>query len=260
MDVLGVDYFKTNILRAGRVFIDRHSLKNSLRRLAAPVGPRVLLVNGPRGSGKSYTSQFIFDLAANVPGHATVHIPLDSFPYGPRELVENIASQMGRSLDSIPIPTTTQAAFVRTLVLWLVSEIKRSSSTVWWFIFDNFQDVHLDAELHQLIFELVRQAETNLDQLRVVLLGYSDELPLPVRDFVLREDLQPLTRIDVEQFFEEFVAANRLTITEGQIQGIVDAVLQSVDKQLEESKDKEREHIYHLNRAVYNVVQSLSSS
>jgi hypothetical protein len=260
-NILGVDYFEANVLRAGRVFIGRASLKDKLRSLASPKGPRALLVNGPRGSGKSYTSQFIFDLTANLPGNRTVYIQLGaSLSYSAVDLASDIALQMGLSTQSMPsdLAIETRSRFVRQLANWLAAETMRNRSVVWWIVIDGFEDVRLEPELNELIAELVWRTETNVDQLRMVLLGYTGEMPAQISDFVLRENLQPIQRSDVEEFLREF--SKRNSINENELQQLVEIIFQRVDSQLESAKDPERDRLHYLNRAVYEVVQALQSA
>ncbi len=253
-DLLGVDYFESNVLRAGRVFIGRVSLKDKLRRLALPDGPRVLLVNGPRGSGKSYTSQFIFDLTANLPGNRAVYIQLEeSLYYTAMDLASDIAVRMGLSPESMPgeSHTETRAWSIRRLANWLIAETMRNRSVVWWLVIDGFQDVRLEPELNDFILELVSRTETSGEQLRIVLLGYTGSMPAQISKLVLREDLQPLERKDIEEFL---ILKRRWNFPE--IREIVDHIFERVDKQLEGSKDPERDRLHLLNRAVYEVVQA----
>ncbi len=261
-NILGVDFFETNVLRAGRVFIGRASLKDKLRSLASPKGPRVLLVNGPRGSGKSYTSQFIFDLTANLPGNRTVYIQLGaSLSYSPVDLVSDIALQMGLSTQSMPSDlgaAEIDARFVRRLTNWLAGETIRNRSVVWWIVIDGFDDVRLEPALNDLIVDLARRTETDLEQLRMVLLGYTGAMPAQISDFVLRENLQPLQRKDIEEFLREF--SKLKSISENELQQLVELIFEQVDSQLETAKDPQRDRLHYLNRAVYQVVQALQSS
>ena len=92
------DKFDTTVLRGGRVFLDRALLRAALREMASPSGRRILIVNGPHGSGKTYTREYVYDVAFNTPNHRVVYLDLDTQNFSPVDIAQAISSRLVTTL------------------------------------------------------------------------------------------------------------------------------------------------------------------
>jgi Effector-associated domain 1/NACHT domain len=224
------DPFQTCFV-GGRPFIGRRALRQHLRNLAAPSGSRVLLVEGPPGSGKSYTLQFIAYLAAQLGSFKVGAIRLEDeafYAFGPSDVARSLAHLMGRSVATLPAQADdTASRWTLELRDWLLGEILQSSAT-WWFILDGFDHPDIPLETRDFIKHLVVAAHRATTSLRVVLLGWSDDLvPLSLRASVLRETVAPLDRADLVEFFRQVAEDRMLRLDSDGIDQVVHAVLKA---------------------------------
>jgi hypothetical protein len=218
------------LLPAGRLFLDRQALRHHLSSLCDPQGARVLVVDGPPGSGKSSTVPLIRHVARHAEFEvALVDLEAEAFhAIGPSEVAERLASQMGLAAG---IPPATQydsdARQVLRLSQWLVNEVGKSGR-VWWFVFDGFDNIDVRPDSQDFIHRLAIDADARIAGLRVVVLGWSHEAP-PLKPGlrVLRVTLQPFVLSDVHDVFEHLVRSGVLPLDPAGIQQVVDAVAQA---------------------------------
>src|SRR5262249_14701238 len=119
---------ESTLLRGNRVFVNRMELRVALRDLASPTGSRVLVVQGPPGSGKSYSVHLIRHVAEQTGGFRVHTFDVDNPPYPkPEDLAYSMISQFGGDTASMPVqgPATT-SRWVRWLGDWMVRELVKS--------------------------------------------------------------------------------------------------------------------------------------
>ncbi|HEY5712755.1 MAG TPA: hypothetical protein VIT38_12755 [Allosphingosinicella sp.] len=94
------DPYMDLVIRSDIPFIDRNPLRSEVRRLLDPQTPRpILLVNGQRYSGKSFTSRFIDHLARSKA--LARYCPVEIYP-GDTPTMEGIARSMLTTLGGAP--------------------------------------------------------------------------------------------------------------------------------------------------------------
>jgi hypothetical protein len=192
------DPYQTLWLPHGRPFIDRQALRAGVRMLANPVGPNILIVNGPAGSGKSYTFSFIKHIADRTGYFEVVYVDWRRIPDPrPDDIVRYISVQM-----SIPFPdlepTTSIDMHIRLLVSWLV-EVALQTGLNWWWILD-FPAEDLLRDTRMLVQRLAREVASRPLQVRLILLGFYESLDPEIEGRVYREELQNMGERDVRAF------------------------------------------------------------
>jgi hypothetical protein len=227
---VAVDWVMAHRLRAGRYFIDRKDLRSALKDLMSPDGPRVLVVTGQRVSGKSYTNELIAFLGDRTPKNKTIYMNLDKYVFEAPNLTEMIGQQMGMDTTRMPQQQDEQKArWVQRLVGWIVSRVVNPGDTTYWFVFDGFREQTLLPETKDWIDELAVQAETNQSRIRVVLLNYQETLPFQINDYVSREEIQPIGRDELIEFFKLLNVYHNGKYSPEDLSSKVDLLLAQVD-------------------------------
>jgi hypothetical protein len=225
-----VDLVMAHTLRARRYFIDRKDLRQALKDLRSPDGPRVLVVTGQRVSGKSYTNELISFLGEKTPKNKTIYMNLDKFVFEAPNLTEMIGLQMGMDTAGIPQQQDEQKArWIQRLVGWVLARVVNPGDTTYWFVFDGFREKTLLPETRDWIDELAVRAETNVPQCRVVLLNYQENLPLQITDYVSREEIKPIGRDELIDFFAQLNKDHKRNYSATDLTSKVDIILAEVD-------------------------------
>jgi hypothetical protein len=178
--------------------IDRDQLRLWLRQLHAPAGPRMLVVDGPPQSGKSFTKKIIEHVASRE-GFRVVSIVL---PMREADVVSVIAREMG--FEFVPELQHRHSRWtVDRLAEWMMDQT-RSLGGAFWLIVDGVDKS--DEWLSRLFQSLAREVHRHTT-LRLALLDYSGPLPDEIEGRVLKETVKPLDRGDVARYFERVLRA-----------------------------------------------------
>jgi Effector-associated domain 1 len=203
-DVPGIcDPYLSYVIGQQRPFINRSVLRLQLKDLLSESTSRVLIINGNRPCGKSYTWFFVRqpELLAGI---TPVLVDLSEWkePSTPMEVMSSIALQLG--LDEPAIDGHAQeAAQARRLRDWLVGKLQQHDANGHWLlVFDSLDHLAQREETLQLI-EFVAGAaiRQRLPGLRVILLGYVDRLPIDPLDSVLTEEIGEIGEAELREFF-----------------------------------------------------------
>lgn len=252
------DHVMAYVLRGQRYFIGRKELRLALKEMRSKDPRRVLIVNGDRISGKTYTRELISFLSENTPHHRTVYIDLDKYVYEAPNLTETIGQQMGMDANIMPKQEDEQKArWVQRLVGWIIARVVNPGDTTYWFVFDGFREQTLLPETKDWIDELAVQAETNVPQCRVVLLNYKESLPLQISDYVNREQIKPIGRVELLDFFEQLNSDHQKKYASEHLSGNVETILSQVDAAVAGKPGSEVERLRLLSKAVNETARLL---
>jgi hypothetical protein len=220
------DPFLTPFAHGGS-FIGRRALRAHLRALTEEGGARVLVVDGPRGSGKSFTLQLITHLSVQLQTFSVAAINLEGEALdaiAPGDVAHSIALQMGADASAMPPPDEAASRWSLDLRDWLLGEARRHG-TAWWFVFDGFGPEDVPFETRDFIRHLVVAAHQATTTLRIVLLGWSEALvPMNIRAHVLRETIEPIGQADLRQFLQELSHAGVLPLDARGVEEVVTAI------------------------------------
>lgn len=250
------DPFQTPVIRGNRPFVDRDHLRNALVGLNDPLGGRVLLVTGPPVSGKTYSAQLIGFLRDRLGSYKTVVIDLKEDAdanYGPGDLAASIARQMGIDVDGMPPPDgLSPNRWPRALRDWLIGELHRSGD-VWWLVLDGVREEVLPHDTLEFIGDMVKQAQENLPELRVVLLdGTVDVVPPYLLPAIEHERIDRIGRTEIVRWVDDQFARRGEEADPEAVNEVVEFVLGSAP---EEPRARMHHITYALGRAVRELFQ-----
>jgi AAA ATPase domain len=184
----------TNVMPGMRVFFNRHIVREFMHELGSGVAPRrILAVEGPAGSGKSYTSVLVSHLARTVGTMTFVLVRLE-----PQMTAEDVARSIHESLswrweDIGQIADIVGIRRTRMFSDGIRAKARRLSSTVILF-FDDAGQIRDDVS--DLIADLARRVEP----LALVVAGFDRRrLPADAQPRTMIESIGNLTEFDIRE-------------------------------------------------------------
>lgn len=225
------DPFEACMLRGGLPFVNRALLRSVMRELSNEGGSRVLVIDGPKGSGKSYTRHFVSHIAESHPNSRVLWINVEDSVrtrFTPDQFAISIVTQIGRrsSLAYIPIQQAQTARWIQELRDWLVGEISQTTET-WWLLCDGLSFPDIPTDTKDLLKLLMRSAHVNLPTLRIVAISYSEDmLPTDIVHFIRREQITTIGTSEVKQFFNHLNEQGVISVQPDAIDKAVELVLQ----------------------------------
>jgi Effector-associated domain 1 len=186
-----------------RPFIDRAEFRRHLPVLLEPDGARVLTVNGPRDSGRSYSWHLIAHVSQASGEYEAYRVDLDDWAgtqVTPADLMREIASQLGWPAPDID-PMAQEDTQVRTLLSWFKNRM-RVKREICWLVIDSLDAERATEPALRLVDGIACAAERHeAGNLRVVLLAYARPLPGDVDPFILRDQFGPIGIPEIRAFF-----------------------------------------------------------
>lgn len=140
------DPFSATVLDTGQPFLDRLATRSILKTWTELMPlQQVMVVEGPSGTGKTYTNEYVRHLVRHVvTTSADVRTVLVAFDreqaasVGPREVAKDLVWNMGGDPDEVPEADTNAAALVKQLVSWVFRTANKDGLR-WWFVLDGFR-------------------------------------------------------------------------------------------------------------------------
>jgi hypothetical protein len=202
-----VNHFKVCFVDTDLAMVNRTTLRDHLEQLAgsALIGGRILVVNGPPFSGKTYSKELIGYLRRALENFKLVFIDLLNIQgeVKPSDLASSIAQQLGLS-DSVlpPLDQEQDSRWVEAFCNRLTGQLGDKNDP-WWVVIDGFTHITLSQPVDDLVKQLATRSRMTLPGLRLVLLSYPERLPPDVERVVLREDIRPIDDRDLSNFFDQ---------------------------------------------------------
>ena len=235
-----VNHYDAHFLVGRRVFLCRPGLRGNLKRIGQGNETRVLVVTGQRGSGKTYSKDFIgyllqFDPAYQAQRNQLAYADLDQFVDGLETLARRIGTAL--QLDPATLPPRPKddkeqdSRWVPDLFNWLVKGVNAGNTDVWWLVLDGFRVQTLPQAGLDLIDQLADYADNVTTRLRLVLLNYPRADAL---QFSLREDIPGATldRPDIEKFIQTIYDQSGKPADAQRVSQAVDEILVQVGAQV----------------------------
>ena len=193
---------------AGYPVLDRVDFQRTLEDMLPPASAQVLLVNGSRYSGRSFSLKIAQQMLGRL-GHTVVPLSAMSLNDAPPEaFVSEIRQLLGLAAAPLPVGAdlSTRASLAqRHLLTAFLGDLRKSfpadppkSRLVWIFI-DGLDQAVLPKETLELISSLAQRV-VEVPTLRLGLVGYERELPSDVDATLTRETIAPVTTADVETY------------------------------------------------------------
>lgn len=226
--------FDTTRLRSGAIFINRMELRRALAALSSSQGPRILVVNGPPGSGKTYTVEFIRDFAYRTPNQHVVYLNLHGKVYvSPEDMLWEVLRLLGPLVPGLPEARNESRVKTVGALLHLLRSV--TTRTNLWLVFDDFNP-DVPGPVHDLIYRLQLMVAEDARKLRLVLLNYTLPLhPQAVSSSII-ENISPFTLEDVHQYLARTFADRPV----GEARPAINEVLQHAGALIKQSLDGKR--------------------
>jgi hypothetical protein len=219
---LAGDPFGTHRLHTGSPFLDRTILRDALQQKVLPASKNVLVVNGPKQSGKSYTRAYIEYVCRlpceQLPGdrdppfrHVALDLDPDDAPtYGAEALAAELVSKM--ECPSSPPPPSGDTR-ERELERWVFDQAA-GTQLRWWWVFDGFANDDLPKPTKTLLNRLLMRVRdgTAARRVRIALLDYERPLRDEIKSNAEFEWLAPPTTIGelyVADYLSRFYGSSR---------------------------------------------------
>jgi hypothetical protein len=204
-----IDPYEVIWLSRSRPMVNRRNLRDRAKEMLVQNFARVFVVRGESKTGRSHSLYFFQHLAER---ENLESVDLNLLHVASRETELN-AYQLAVSLDQrfgLNFPFTDQdhekqATFkVEPFVQSFLRVLGKPGAGQYILIVDGFGHIEPAESGLRLIQRLAQTAETSLKNLRVVLLGLKEDLPLDIGGVPLREHTGEFTDADVTNFFERF--------------------------------------------------------
>jgi hypothetical protein len=185
-----------------RPFIDRDDLRLYLTELMSG-SSRVLIVNGPGRSGKSYSWYLISHVSEQLRSFSPYPIDLSSWagpPAGPVDVMREVTDLLTWKLP--PIDATAQEdTHARILTTWFLGRMRKEPEPCW-LLFDGLNTSTMTDAALRLIENIAVAAERKqAGELRVILIAHTRPLPEDVDPFALRETISHIGVAQLRAFF-----------------------------------------------------------
>lgn len=184
-------------------------------RAAGTGTPRIIVIRGTRGSGKTFHTQLISSMLQDST-HLKLLLDAGTISkFDARGLADHICEMAGTKLPPLAQPDETDS----TGTVWLRDEVMvkliseldkaREGRLVWLLItqLDIFEIKRDDVS--ELLLLLYKQT-ASLNWLRVVLDGMRGDIPGPIQNLTGEYSIPPPTRDDVQRYFERLRAEKYL--------------------------------------------------
>ena len=206
------------------VVLDRRAVREAIRQLAdAASQAKILVVNGPKGSGKSFTF-LIIRFAEEPQRHQLAYVDLARRPVpGPVDLARELALRIGLSADSIPQLRVPIARGVRELAIWLVRQAQAADRD-WWWVLDGLSSAQLPLQTRDFVLALAGEVRY-ASSLRLALLDFNEPFPADVSPFVYREELSPIEDREVRDFLRDLVVRFGRAMPDSELEELTQGLL-----------------------------------
>ena len=228
-----VDHYNVAFVDNNLVLVNRSVLRKSLKQLASatPTGARILVVNGPPLSGKSYSVELISYLRRALKSFKFVWINLKDIAgeVRPEHIASAIVGQMNLAQNIIPDLNQEQDSRWIQLFCNRLQGVLGSASEPWWVVIDGFNHARLSPSVNDLIKELLGRIRLTLPELRMVLLSYPDNLAPNIEQVALREELSAINERDLIGFFNQIYQETNQTYSPRDIAERIGEVMRAAD-------------------------------
>jgi hypothetical protein len=205
--------FDGRLLPQRRPFLDRNQIRSSLADLASKDGARVLIVDGPSGSGRSHIWFLIthgcvrLGLAPNSAVRIQPsQVAVGGHAWGPLDLMKEVAQRFEWKEPEFD-PQAQPDTHVRMLALWFKTNAAKIDRPRW-LVIDDVSSLYMTESGQRMAAEIANAAATSeAGELRIVLLGYNGELASDADNVVARENIVYLDADALKAYFKDLAAS-----------------------------------------------------
>lgn len=235
------DPFEACLLDQDRPFIDRHQFRKYLKDINTERGKRYMVVNGPTGSGKTYSHYMIEALASHC-GFKFSFIELKQeiiTRYAPDIMARRIDRDLTLpDTDPLPDQQAVGSRWGKELCDWLVEKILKDGACCW-IVLDGFSAPDLPDETRLLVDSLIDAVDKRLAKVRLVLLDYKKEkLPRMLRPVTHEDILQEVGQPELEAFITRLFQYKGIPVESQNVQGFASKLLENLPDKAEERMEE----------------------
>jgi hypothetical protein len=220
------DRYGMRLLRPGnRPFINRVSLRGRLQQLIEEGYP-VLIVRGPERTGKSFSFQLLEQVLPDDIRLVWVDFSSPGSGRSAGDLADLLYARF--ALDRPPRTgrRTTGVRRAIELVHHFAATYNRTESGKTILFVDGLNRVDLSRDTLAFVSQLIADVSRNqVNDVQLVLAGYAEQFDAQIGQLVLVEDVVPLTRTDLQTFFEACAADAGRTLPQEEVSTILQTVL-----------------------------------
>lgn len=240
----------------GKSFIGRSVLRSALKKMNTPTGKKVLVVTSThRLVGKTYSRELINFVSKNLQPSFVAHAELDE-KYDPIKLTKKLAKDMRLNPSLIPDDATEQAPRTnQDLVPTLLTTDNTNPQPVVWIVLDGFRQAPSES-IRDFIERLAEQIQSMVE-FRLILLNYPSHFPPQVGSWVIKDELEPLTRTELEtHFINVHRQKHNANPSPAELSDYLTCMDDAFEKHSKESPE-EKGNLLLVNRAVTDVVETI---
>lgn len=176
------DPFEAIVLRRDLPFLDRQQLRKALRVTITGNDYPILLVNGPSGSGKSFTARLLDHLVKQLPQleHCIVRTPDGSDPPSALDVAKDMLAHLGAGSDCLPPQATNSKRWPRELANEVAVALKKrteAQAKTWLTMLDLACNGQINADVQAFVHQLSTSLLTGVSRHRhrLVLMNFPEE-------------------------------------------------------------------------------------
>lgn len=200
------DPYDDLVLRKDLPYLDRKELRAALRRNVALQLHPILILNGPSGSGKSFTSWLIDHLVRSEPDleHCMIKVQDGAEPPTAHEIAKDMMTNLGASASCLPPNTTNDRRWPRELANEVAVALKTKTvaqNRTWLTVLDVSGGKPISPDVAWFIHQLATSLMTGVgrDRHRIILMNFPEEALVglePDLDTVMLEPLSTAELMD----------------------------------------------------------------
>ncbi len=202
--------FDSRLLAQRRPFLDRRNVRDSLTDLSTPTGARVLVVDGPRGSGRSHIWYLVSDgLARLVPKPPPpVRVQPSQWSgeaWGPLQLMTDIAQGLDWPVPEVDLQAQPDT-HIRLLGRWFRTRAGNENEPRW-LVIDDLDGAFVTDAGQRMAADIAYAAATaQAGPFRIVMLGFKGTLATDADAVAAREAIAYLDATALRDYFCELAS------------------------------------------------------
>lgn len=213
-------------LDGGFFMINRRPLRASMARMKPPDGNRVLVVRGDPRSGLSHSLRLIYYLGKKC-SFSVAEVDLEEAerragpgnPLTPRDIAVALVKKLGYTDMEVceKRPDKQWSAWIIDFKDDFEERARLDERPMTYLVLDAFHKVHLTQPSVDMVSGLSKSIGMYLPNLRLVLVGFTQDLPVGLRQARLLDETSDLTDRDLMEFFAKAYKESRVSIEPSEI-------------------------------------------
>lgn len=207
----------TALIVSNQPFVDRTSFRGALARLFGE-NLRVLIMNGNRYSGRTYSRLLVQHVAENI-GIIPLYIDLMNGLQSKevQDIVLQCSNYMSLPPSNFRDPAAQQSTQTKGFIYFLIGWFRslEGSQQRWCFIFDHYDRDEVLPACREFVDLLIEELINNsgIINVRTVLLGNKPVIPRTIASYILNDRLEPFLPSDVEQYLGDIAQRNGRSVS-----------------------------------------------